>query len=155
MSHREPIANLQMVEMLTERRRLAQASVKDNNVTERLSLLRATFLAGTLASLFSIVFLSVRSSKMLPLIPSRTNDPGNAKIEDTGELSNLIVSPQLWVYFIITIPLTIIIVATVWLWDRHEKMEKEDSDMKLETRVEELEKDVIFRLRQITMGLLG
>ncbi len=66
MSHREAISNLQMVEMLTEQRRLAQASMKDNNATKRLSLLGATFLPGTfLASLFSMVFFDVESGKYL------------------------------------------------------------------------------------------
>ncbi len=65
MAHREAICNLQMVEMLTDQRRMAQASKKDNNAMKRLSILGAIFLPSTfLASLFSMVFFSVGDSKL-------------------------------------------------------------------------------------------
>ncbi|KAI3328148.1 hypothetical protein F4824DRAFT_484588 [Ustulina deusta] len=136
MSHREAISNLQMVEMLTEQRRLAQASMKDNNATKRLSLLGATFLPGTfLASLFSMVFFDVES--------------------EAGELGNLVVSRQLWVYFVITIPLTVIIVATLWFWDRRQEMRKKVWKEGLGMEVEELENNIISRLRRRTQTTSG
>ncbi|KAH9985102.1 hypothetical protein F4779DRAFT_629972 [Xylariaceae sp. FL0662B] len=137
MSHREAISNLQVVEMLTEQRRLAQASMKDNSATKRLSLLGATFLPGTfLASLFSMVFFDVKDA-------------------DAGELGNLVVSPQLWVYFVITIPLTVIIVATLRFWDRRQEMRKEEREEELGTGVEELENDIITSLRRRIQAISG
>ncbi|KAI1273648.1 hypothetical protein F5Y07DRAFT_391155 [Xylaria sp. FL0933] len=127
MSHREAISNLQMVEMLTEQRRLAQASMKDSNSTKRLSLLGATFLPGTfLASLFSMVFFGV-------------------------ENGSLVVSPQLWVYFVITIPLTIIIVTTVWLWDRRQEL-REGKNEGLDAEVLELERNILATMRQRSLA---
>jgi Mg2+ and Co2+ transporter CorA len=59
MAHRESIVNLQMVAMITDQRRIAQASKKDGNALKRLSMMGAVFLPGTfIASLFSMVFFN-------------------------------------------------------------------------------------------------
>ena len=62
MSHRESIINLQMVAMITDQRRIAEASKKDGNALKRLSMLGAIFIPATfIASLFSMEFFIIRS----------------------------------------------------------------------------------------------
>lgn len=70
MSHRESIINLQMVAMITDQRRIAEASKKEANALKRLSMLGAIFLPGTfIASLFSMEFFIIRSG--MPDAPER------------------------------------------------------------------------------------
>ncbi|CAI4218852.1 unnamed protein product [Parascedosporium putredinis] len=63
MAHRESIVNLQMMAMITDQRRIAQASKKDGNALKRLSMMGAIFFPGTfVASLFSMSFFNFRGA---------------------------------------------------------------------------------------------
>jgi len=66
MAHRESVVTLQMVSLITDQRRIAQASKRDGNAMKRLSMLGAVFFPGTfLSSIFSMVFFSVQGGESL------------------------------------------------------------------------------------------
>ncbi|SPO01729.1 uncharacterized protein DNG_04402 [Cephalotrichum gorgonifer] len=122
MSHRESIINLQMVAMITDQRRIAQASKKDGNALKRLSMLGAIFIPGTfIASLFSMEFFI---------------------IHDSGGDTSLYIAPQLWIYFAIAAPLTLVVVSVMWLWGRNKKR-KADVE-----RLEGIERDIATQLQR-------
>ncbi|CRK12188.1 hypothetical protein BN1708_017142, partial [Verticillium longisporum] len=80
LSQRESKIQFQMA---GEQRRLAHASKRDSTAMKTISLLGAIFLPGTfLASVFSMTFF------------------------DFGAGAETVVSTQLWVYFVITVPVT-------------------------------------------------
>jgi hypothetical protein len=63
-----------------------------------------------------------------------------------------VVSSQLWIYFVISIPVTAIIVA-IWLWfdrRREAKFAREDAD--LELNIVKMENDIMAMMRRKTMS---
>jgi thiosulfate reductase cytochrome b subunit len=66
--------------------------------------------------------------------------------------ANPVISSKLWVYFVIMVPLTVIILL-LWTWyDRRkeEKYARDDAD--LEKDIDKMEKDIMFHLRKRTMS---
>lgn len=94
-----------------------------------ISLMGALFLPGTyLASVFSMTFFNFQSGA----------DP--------------VISNWLWVYFIITIPLTVIIVG-FWLWyDRRREARYAKEDKELDGDIEQMEAHILNSLRKRTMS---
>jgi Mg2+ and Co2+ transporter CorA len=124
MAHRESLVNLQMVAMITDQRRIAQASKRDGNAVKRLSMLAAFFFPGSfLASLFSMVFFQVSSS-------------------------GLTVLPQLWIYFAATVPLTLAVVAFLLLWDRKRERRVKRQAKLLEGGLEIMEREIALQVRR-------
>ena len=122
-----------MVAMITDQRRIAQASKKDGNALKRLSMMGAVFLPGTfIASLFSMVFFNFRAS----------DADGKAKID---------VAPQLWIYFAVAGPLTLAVVLFMWLWDRKREKRAKKAANVLEAGVMNMEKDVMMQLQRQRM----
>lgn len=63
-----------------------------------------------------------------------------------------VVSVQLWIYFAVTIPITILIVAS-WVWidrRREEQYKKDDAD--LEKNIDSMETEIMYHLRKRTMS---
>ncbi|ODA80038.1 hypothetical protein RJ55_02996 [Drechmeria coniospora] len=126
MSQREARLNL---EIAGEQRRIAHASKRDSAAMKTISLMGALFLPGTyLASVFSMTFF-------------------NFQAEATRA-----VAPQLWIYFVVTIPLTAIIVCSWWCFDRRREAQYAVDDEDLEKDIEKMEKDIMFHLRKRTMS---
>ncbi|EHK16673.1 uncharacterized protein TRIVIDRAFT_40355 [Trichoderma virens Gv29-8] len=117
------------LEIAGEQRRIAHASKRDSTAMKTISLMGALFLPGTyLASVFSMTFFNFQAGA----------DP--------------VISNWLWVYFIITIPLTAIIVG-FWLWyDRRKERRYEKDDKELEGDIEQMEMNILTSLRKRTMS---
>jgi hypothetical protein len=115
-------------QMAGEQRKLAHASKRDSAAMKTISLLGAIFLPGAyLASVFSMTFFN---------------------FQNTGP----VISPNFWIYWVITIPLTAGIVAFWYVYEkRREAMyDKEDAD--LEKGSEDMEKDIMATMRKRTMS---
>ncbi|GFP52237.1 notoamide biosynthesis cluster protein M' [Trichoderma asperellum] len=117
------------LEIAGEQRRIAHASKRDSTAMKTISLMGALFLPGTyLASVFSMTFFNFQSGA----------DP--------------VISNWLWVYFIITVPLTILIVGS-WIWyDRRKEARYADLDKELEGDIEQMEVSIMKSLRRRTMS---
>ncbi|OLN86525.1 hypothetical protein CCHL11_10282 [Colletotrichum chlorophyti] len=116
-------------QMAGEQRRLAHASKRDSTAMKTISLLGAVFLPGTfLASVFSMTFF------------------------DFGRDADPVISKELWVYFAITVPLTVVIVVGWIVYDkqREGKFAVEDAD--LEKNIEHMEADIMAMMRKRTMS---
>ncbi len=61
------------------------------------------------------------------------------------------MSPALWLYFVITVPLTAAVVVVYKVWDRRRvaRYEKEDED--LEKGIEQMEAKIMFKMRDKVM----
>ncbi|KAI1818729.1 hypothetical protein GGS20DRAFT_2357 [Poronia punctata] len=117
------------LEMAAHQRRLAHASKRDSTAMKTLSLLGAVFLPGTfLSSVFSMTFFDF-------------------KVGDGTE-----VSSELWVYFVITIPLTLFIVGAWWGLGRLRERRYESEDRKMEEGIKNMEKDMLRVMRQKTLN---
>ncbi|PFH60875.1 hypothetical protein XA68_10188 [Ophiocordyceps unilateralis] len=126
MSQREARLNL---EIAGEQRRIAHASKRDSTAMKTISLMGALFLPGTyLASVFSTSFFDFK-----PTASSR-------------------VASDLWIYFIVTIPLTAAIVGSWWWWDRRREAQFARDDEDLEKNIDKMERDIMFHLRKRTMS---
>ncbi|KAK4223716.1 hypothetical protein QBC38DRAFT_512226 [Podospora fimiseda] len=110
------------LKMAGEQRRLAHAAKRDSTSMKTLSLLGAIFLPATYLA------------------------------SSTEEDKNRVVSPDLWIYFVITIPITIMIVVIWRIWDRKrdKKYEKEDAD--IEEGIEEMEAQIMAAMRKRTLS---
>lgn len=125
MSQREARLNL---EIAGEQRRIAHAAKRDSTAMKTISLMGTLFLPGTfLASVFSMTFFNFQ--------------------EDAHP-----VNRDVWIYFVVTIPVTAAIVA-IWLWfDRRRESQYEKDDADLERSIDKMEKDIMFHLRKRTMS---
>ncbi|KAJ4144659.1 hypothetical protein LMH87_003534 [Akanthomyces muscarius] len=126
MSQREARLNL---EIAGEQRRIAHASKRDSTAMKTISLLGTLFLPGTfLASVFSMTFFNFQSSA----------DP--------------VISDKLWVYFLLTIPITAAIVG-IWIWyDKHKEAQYARDDEDLEKDIVKMEHDVMLNIRKKTIS---
>ncbi|KAI0914477.1 hypothetical protein F4824DRAFT_472126 [Ustulina deusta] len=116
------------LEMAGHQRRLAHASKRDSTAMKTLSLLGAIFLPGTLlSSIFSMTFFNFK-------VPS-----------------NREVSQELWIYFAITIPLTLAIVGTWWALDRMREKAYAREDIAIEEGIKGMETEILAIMRQKTM----
>lgn len=62
------------------------------------------------------------------------------------------VSVELWIYFAVTVPITVIIVV-LWLYvDRRREAQHAEEDALLEKNIEDMERDIMFHLRKRTMS---
>ncbi|KAI0593954.1 hypothetical protein F4775DRAFT_575960 [Biscogniauxia sp. FL1348] len=126
MTQRESKLNL---EMAAQQRRLAHASKRDSTAMKTLSLLGAVFLPGTfLSSIFSMTFFNF--------------DVGDGKE----------VSSDLWIYFAVTVPLTLVIVLSWWALDHHREKQYAAEDQDIEKGIEKMETDILAIMRKKTMN---
>ncbi|KAH8673639.1 hypothetical protein BX600DRAFT_211125 [Xylariales sp. PMI_506] len=120
------------LEMAAQQRRLAHASKRDSTAMKTLSLMGALFLPGTfLASLFSMTFFQFSGG-------------------DDG--TEAYVSRWLWVYFVVTIPLTIAIVASWWWLEKRREKKYAQEDVVLEKGIETMEGEIMAIMRKRTMN---
>jgi len=114
--------------MAGEQRKLAHASKRDSSAMKVISLLGAIFFPGAyLASVFSMTFFNFQNEG-----PE--------------------VSGQFWIYWAVTVPVTIVIVGIWYVWEkrRDAKYDKEDED--LERGSEDMEKNIMAMMRKRTMS---
>lgn len=137
--------------MAAQQRRLAHASKRDSTAMKTLSLLGAIFLPGTfLSSVFSMTFFQfdVRKSQILSR-PHRTF-LSNFKLMNIVA-ANSEVSQELWIYFAVTIPLTVAIVGAWWLLDRRREKAYAEEDIDIEQGIARMETDILAIMRKRTM----
>ncbi|KAH8894814.1 hypothetical protein GQ53DRAFT_792689 [Thozetella sp. PMI_491] len=124
------------LEMAGQQRRLAHASKRDSDSMKTLSLLGAIFLpASFLSSLFSMTFFNWQNGSTGP-----------------GDQGDPVVSPQLWVYFVITVPLTLGVVMFWRWWDRRRESVYAEEDIDIEAGIEKLESRIMATMRQRTLS---
>lgn len=141
--------------MAGEQRRLAHAAKRDSTSMKILSLLGAIFLPATyLASIFSMSFFD--------FIPdgndSSASPSGSASSSSSGSGSSSggtpwsPVSPLLWIYFAISVPMTIAIVICWKLWDRRREARYELEDADIEAGIERMEAQIMATMRKKTLS---
>jgi hypothetical protein len=117
------------LEMAAQQRRLAHASKRDSTAMKTLSLLGALFLPGTfLASIFSMTFFDF-----------------------SGDAAPY-VSSDLWIYFVVTIPLTLAIVGSWWFMDKRREKQYAAEDIDIEKGIETMETEIMAIMRKKTMN---
>lgn len=115
-------------QMAGEQRKLAHASKRDSAAMKTISLLGAIFFPGAyLASVFSMTFFNFQQ-------------PGQA------------VSNQFWIYWAVTIPTTIMIVAMWYVWEKKRERRYNSEDQDLEKGSEDMEKEIMATMRKRTMS---
>lgn len=126
--------------MAAEQRRLAHAAKRDSTSMKVLSLLGTIFLPATyLASVFGMAFFN--------FVP---DGDGDVDIGIGGGWRP--VSPLLWIYFAITVPLTVAVVVAWWWWDRRRESRYAREDADIEAGIERMEAQIMATMRERTMS---
>lgn len=139
--------------MAGQQRRLAHASKRDSTAMKYISLLGALFLPATfLSSVFGMTFFNFQDNGA-----SIVYVAANGTSPDPSTLANLsgggsVVSPLLWIYFVVTIPITAIIVLSWYLWDRRREKNYAEEDDDLEKGIDEMESKIMASMRRRTMS---
>ncbi|KAL2257826.1 hypothetical protein VTK26DRAFT_9120 [Humicola hyalothermophila] len=165
IAQKESKLNLQMA---GEQRRLAHAAKRDSTSMKVLSLLGAIFLPATyLASIFSMAFFDFipddggagGSSSSSSSSPSDSNNSNNnndnaaaAAAAAAAEATWSPVSPLLWIYFAITIPLTLMVVVLWRWWDRRREERYAAEDADIEAGIERMEAQIMATMRKRTLS---
>lgn len=119
--------------MAGEQRRLSHATKRDSTAMKTLSLMGALFLPATLiSSVFSMTFFDFQVGENSPLGEYRT------------------ISPDLWIYFVVTIPITLVIVGTWFWWDMHREKRLKIEDDNIDNDITVMENDIIKSTRKRT-----
>jgi hypothetical protein len=117
--------------MAAEQRKIAHAGKRDSTAMKWISLIGAVFLPGAyLASVFSMTFFNFQNTG--------TDQPAVAK--------------SFWIYWAVDVPVTILIVAGWYVWEkrREAKYDREDAD--LEKGSEDMEKNIMASMRKRTLS---
>ncbi|KAI2472047.1 hypothetical protein F4781DRAFT_385108 [Annulohypoxylon bovei var. microspora] len=141
MAQKESKLNL---EIASQQRRVAHATKRDGTAMKTLSLLGAVFLPGTfMASVFSMTFFDFNVG------PS---DDGSGGSSSDSSSDGATVSKKLWVYFAVTIPLTIIILLFWYYLDRKREKRYTEEDVEIERGIDTMEKDILAIMRKKTIN---
>ncbi|KAL2074460.1 hypothetical protein VTL71DRAFT_8238 [Oculimacula yallundae] len=115
--------------MAGEQRKLAHSSKRDSAAMKIISLLGALFLPGAyLASVFSMTFFNFQENE------------------------NPHVSDQFWIYWVVTLPVTAIIVGFWYVWERKREARYDREDQDLEKGSEDMERSIMAMMRKKTMN---
>ncbi|OTB06048.1 hypothetical protein M426DRAFT_319415 [Hypoxylon sp. CI-4A] len=133
MAQKESKLNL---EIASQQRRLAHATKRDGTAMKTLSLLGAVFLPGTfMASVFSMTFFDFNVG------------PDN---DSSGEGAT--VSGLLWIYFAVTVPLTVLIVGSWYFMDWRREKKYTEEDVLIEKGIDTMERDILAIMRKKTFN---
>lgn len=137
IQQRESKLNFQMAR---DQRKLAHASKRDSGAQKTIALLGALFLPGAfLASIFSTSFFNFQNGL--------ADDGGNPKLP--------IVAKEFWVFWAFTLPITIIVVAGWFYWEKRKESRYKVEDTELAQNVETMEMDIQKQMRQRIMSKVG
>jgi hypothetical protein len=67
----------------------------------------------------------------------------------------LSVAPELWIYFAIAVPLTIVAVGTLLMWDRKRNKKSKRLTAALEEGLEDMEQDIVLQMKRQNFGGKG
>jgi len=76
----------------------------------------------------------------------------NSTSSDSSSSNPPVVSNQLWIYFAVTVPVTIVIVLSWYIWERRREKRYAEEDTALEKGVESMEIQIQTAMRQRTMS---
>jgi Selenoprotein SelK_SelG len=139
--------------MAAQQRRLAHASKRDGDSMKTLSLLATLFLPATyFASLFSMTFFNFQNANSGGASSSSSTDASSSGGGGGGGSNGPVVSPLLWIYFVITIPLTLFILAFWRWWDKRRETQYAAEDEDIEAGIDKLEAQIIHTIRQRTLS---
>jgi hypothetical protein len=62
------------------------------------------------------------------------------------------VAPQLWIYFVIAVPLTVLTVGTLWMWDRKRNRKSKRVTAALEEGLEHMEMEIASQMKRQRVG---
>ncbi|KAI0887238.1 uncharacterized protein GGS22DRAFT_178431 [Annulohypoxylon maeteangense] len=142
MAQKESKLNL---EIASQQRRVAHATKRDGTAMKTLSLLGAVFLPGTfMASVFSMTFFDFNVG------PSDGGSSSSGSNDTSGDGAT--VSKKLWVYFAVTVPLTVIILLFWYYLDRKREKRYEQEDVEIEKGIDRMEKDILAIMRKKTIN---
>ncbi|KAK3340310.1 hypothetical protein B0H65DRAFT_254633 [Neurospora tetraspora] len=140
------------LQMAVDQRKLAHAAKRDATSMKSISLLGAIFLPATLlASVFSMTFFNFQDQNS-DFSPAGDNSSSSSSGGSDGGSVTRTVSPSIWVYFAITIPLTLIIVVTWLLWDKKREAEYAQEDKDIEKGIDKMEQKIMAEMRMRTMS---
>jgi hypothetical protein len=105
----------------TESRRIAIASKKDSTAMMTISILGAFFLPYT--------FIAVSFLQMLRYMEE--SDTSKSLFSMSFFYREGAVAPSFWMYWAVTIPLTLIILVAWWFWCRREERFQEEFERRL------------------------
>jgi len=140
--------------MAGEQRRLAHAAKRDSTSMKIISLLGAIFLPATyIASIFSMAFFDFIPDGNDSSSPSSSSPSSNIGGSNSNNNNNWSpVSPLLWVYFVITIPVTLVIVICWRWWDKRREAKYAEEDADIEVGIEKMEAQIMATMRKKTMS---
>ena len=116
--------------MAGEQRKLAHASTRDSAAMKVISLLGAIFFPGAyIASVFSMTFFNFQAEGEDPEVSSR-----------------------FWIYWVVTVPVTVAIVAIWYVWEKKRDARYDREDKDLEKGSEAMEKEIMAMMRKRTMS---
>ncbi|EQL02534.1 hypothetical protein OCS_01751 [Ophiocordyceps sinensis CO18] len=145
MSQREARLNL---EIAGEQRRIAHASKRDSTAMKTISLMGALFLPGTYLAFFNFQAGTPSPQLLFPPPPSCSVTSLTSGVKGAAPH----VASQFWIYFAVTIPLTVAIVLSWWWFDRRREAQYAKDDEDLEKNIDKMEREIMFHLRKRTMS---
>ena len=138
--------------MAGEQRKLAHASKRDSGAQKTIALLGAVFLPGAyLASVFSMTFFNFQNASSSSGSSSGSS-PDNSTSLSQDNSNPPVVSSQFWIYWAVTIPMTIIIVLIWYIWEKRREKRYQEEDTELEKGVETMELQIQSAMRKRTMS---
>lgn len=133
--------------MAGEQRKLAHASKRDSGAQKTIALLGAVFLPGAyLASVFSMTFFNFQSNG------DDNSDSPPSSASNSSNSTQSVVSPKFWIYWAVTIPVTIVIVGVWFVWERNRERKYQEEDTELAKGVETMEMEIQSAMRKRTMS---
>ncbi|KAH7632153.1 hypothetical protein B0T09DRAFT_382231 [Sordaria sp. MPI-SDFR-AT-0083] len=139
------------LQMAVDQRKLAHAAKRDATSMKSISLLGAIFLPATLlASVFSMTFFNFQDQDS-DFSPAGDDSAAASSGGDSAAVTRT-VSPSIWVYFAITIPITLIIVVTWFLWDKKREAAYAQEDKDIEKGIDKMEQKIMAEMRKRTMS---
>jgi hypothetical protein len=141
--------------MAGEQRKLAHASKRDSGAQKTIALLGAVFLPGAyLASVFSMTFFNFQNANgggsSNGLSGSSADNSTSTSSQDNSNPP--VVSSQFWIYWVVTIPMTIVIVMIWYVWEKRREKRYQVEDNELEKGVETMELQIQSAMRKRTMS---
>jgi hypothetical protein len=76
----------------------------------------------------------------------------NSTSSDDSSSQPSVVSNQFWIYWVVTVPLTIVIVLSWYIWERRREKRYAEEDSALEKGVESMEIQIQSEMRKRTMS---
>ncbi|KAL2068988.1 hypothetical protein VTL71DRAFT_15326 [Oculimacula yallundae] len=71
--------------------------------------------------------------------------------QNAPDMTSSVISPRFWIYCVVTVPVTIVIVGLWYLWEQQRMKRYEMEDRNIERRAEHLERVIMAQIRKRTL----